>query len=335
LDVATTPDVGPVLVVEDLSVRFPTVYGGVPVLDGIGLTVAKGEALGIVGESGSGKSLLGLAAVGLLPDTAVASGAVRVAGYDMLNLSHAQESLVRGGIVSHIYQDALSALNPNRRIGAHFHDVWRSGTRSDERWREAALEMLDRVALRMPDRILSLYPDQLSGGMRQRVLIALALLRRPSLLIADEPTTALDRSTADEVLTLLNELRQTLGMALILISHDFANVRHACDRVAVVYAGQLCELGRLQAVLAEPIHRYTHALLESVRSLHRGQYPLASIPGVVPTPHGFGSGCRFHGRCPAGTEECLRGRTQVCAPASTGWCVHPAHEPLRAASSAP
>jgi peptide/nickel transport system permease protein len=309
------------------------VYGSVGVLEGISLTVSKGEALGIVGESGSGKSLLGLAAVGLLPETAAATGSVRVAGYNMLTLSHAQTSIVRGGVVSHIYQDALSALNPNRRIGSHFHDVWRSGAHADEGWRKAALEMLDRVALRMPDRILSLYPDQLSGGMRQRVLIALALLRRPSLLIADEPTTALDRSTAEEVLTLLSELRQTLGMALILISHDFANVRHACDRVAVVYAGQLCELGDLKSVLAAPIHRYTYALLESVRSLHRGQYPLASIPGVVPTPHEFGSGCRFHSRCPAGTDECTKGRTRVSAPMHTAWCVHPVHEPVSVASS--
>jgi len=322
------------LSVENLSVRFPDSYGPVAVLDNLNLTVSPGEALGVVGESGSGKSLLGLAAVGLLPREAAASGTVRVAGYDMLHLPPAQAPLVRGGIVSHIYQDALSALNPNRRIGSHFRDVWRSaGLEPREGWKAAALEMLDRVALRMPDRILGLYADQLSGGMRQRVLIALALFRGPKLLIADEPTTALDRSTAGEVLTLLNDLRHTLGMAMILISHDFGNVRVACDRVAVIYAGQLCEYGGIQTLLDVPVHRYTNALLESVRSLQQGQYPLASIAGVVPTPRDFGDGCRFLNRCPAGTEECARGRDEVSAGSHAAWCMHPVNHPLGLASS--
>lgn len=325
----------PALRIENLSIRFPSVYGSVAVLDAINVTVSPGEALGVVGESGSGKSLLGLAAVGLLPDTAVASGAVYTAGHDMLNLPAREASFVRGGVVSHIYQDALSALNPNRRIGSHFRDVWLSaGAEPRDGWRKAALEMLDRVALRMPDRILGLYADQLSGGMRQRVLIALALLRRPTVLIADEPTTALDRSTAGEVLTLLNDLRHTLGMALILISHDFSNVRVACDRVAVIYAGQLCELGTLQDLLRTPIHRYTHALLESVRSLQRNRYPLASIAGVVPTPQEFGEGCRFLTRCPAGTDECERGRREVSSGRQVAWCTHPANDPLDPAVSA-
>jgi oligopeptide/dipeptide ABC transporter ATP-binding protein len=325
----------PALRVENLSIRFPSVYGSVAVLDALNVTVSPGEALGVVGESGSGKSLLGLAAVGLLPDTAVTSGAVYAAGYDMLNLPARDSSFVRGGVVSHIYQDALSALNPNRRIGSHFRDVWLSaGAEPRDGWRSAALEMLDRVALRMPDRILGLYSDQLSGGMRQRVLIALALFRRPTLLIADEPTTALDRSTAGEVLALLNDLRHTLGMALILISHDFSNVRLACDRVAVIYAGQLCESGTLHDLLRAPIHRYTHALLESVRSLQQNRYPLASIAGVVPTPQEFGEGCRFLTRCPAGTDECARGRLEVSSGPHIAWCTHPLNAPLDLASPA-
>ena len=323
-----------VLSVENLSVQFPDSYGQVAVLDNLNLTVSPGESLGVVGESGSGKSLLGLAAVGLLPREAATSGTVRVAGYDMLHLSAAQAPVVRGGIVSHIYQDALSALNPNRRIGSHFRDVWRSaGLKPGDGWKAAALETLDRVALRMPDRILGLYADQLSGGMRQRVLIALALFRGPKLLIADEPTTALDRSTAGEVLTLLNDLRHTLGMAMILISHDFGNVRVACDRVAVIYAGQLCEYGGIQTLLDLPVHRYTNLLLESVRSLQQGQYPLASIGGVVPTPREFGDGCRFLNRCPAGTEECAQGRDEVSAGSHAAWCTHPVNRPLGLVSS--
>jgi len=175
----------------------------------------------------------------------------------------------------------------------------------------------------------------LSGGMRQRVLIALALFRGPQLLIADEPTTALDRSTAAEVLTLLNDLRHTLGMAMILISHDFGNVRVACDRVAVVYAGQLCEYGEIQTLLDAPVHRYTNALLESVRSLQQGQYPLASIAGVVPTPREFGEGCRFLNRCSAGTDECARGRDEVSTGSHVAWCVHPVNHALGVVSSAP
>jgi peptide/nickel transport system permease protein len=317
----------PVLSVDELFVRFPSAYGPVSVIDGLSLVVSPGEALGVVGESGSGKSLLGLAAVGLLPPGATATGSVRVAGHDMLNLPATKASMVRGGIVSHIYQDALSALNPNRRIGSHFRDLWRSaGLEPRDGWRSAATDMLDRVALRMPDRVLRMYADELSGGMRQRVLIALALFRRPQLLIADEPTTALDRATAEEVLDLLNDLRRTLGMAMILISHDFGIVRHVCDRIAVIYAGQLCEYGTVQALLNAPVHRYTNALLESVRSLRRGQYPLASIPGVVPTPLEFGDGCRFLNRCPAGTDECARGRPLLSSNAHSAWCVHPVNE---------
>jgi peptide/nickel transport system ATP-binding protein/peptide/nickel transport system permease protein len=321
--------------IERLSIRFPSVYGSVAVLDDINMTVDFGESVGVVGESGSGKSLLGLAAVGLLPTTANTSGAVYAAGYDMLNLPPRQASLVRGGVVSHIYQDALSALNPNRRIGSHFRDIWLSASAQPrDGWKKAALEMLDRVALRMPDRILQLYPDQLSGGMRQRVLIALALFRRPTLLIADEPTTALDRSTAGEVLSLLNDLRQTLGMAMILISHDFSTVRVACDRVAVIYAGQLCEVGTLGELLTQPIHQYTHSLLESVRSLQRSQYPLASIAGVVPTPQEFGEGCRFLGRCAAGTDACADDRDEVCSGEHRAWCTHPVNHPVNAVTQA-
>jgi peptide/nickel transport system permease protein len=317
--------------IESLSVRFPSVYGSVAVLDDINMTVDSGESVGVVGESGSGKSLLGLAAVGLLPTTANTSGAVYAAGYDMLNLPPRQASLVRGGVVSHIYQDALSALNPNRRIGSHFRDIWLSASAEPrDGWKKAALEMLDRVALRMPDRILQLYPDQLSGGMRQRVLIALALFRRPTLLIADEPTTALDRSTAGEVLSLLNDLRQTLGMAMILISHDFSTMRVACDRVAVIYAGQLCEVGTLRELLTQPFHQYTHSLIESVRSLQRSQYPLASIAGVVPTPQEFGEGCRFLGRCAAGTDACAGDRHEVCSGEHRAWCTHPVNHPVNA-----
>lgn len=297
-------------------------------IEDVSLAMSEGEAIGLVGESGSGKSLLGLAAIGLLPAGATVTGSVRVAGHDMLRLPPAGASSVRGRIVSHIYQDALSALNPNRRIGAHFRDLWRSANlRPRDGWRPQALETLDRVALRDPDRILTMYSDQLSGGMRQRVLIALALFRRPRLLIADEPTTALDRATSEEVLELLADLQRSLGMGLLLISHDLGNVRRACDRIAVVYAGQLCEVGAARELVRSPLHRYTNGLLQSVRSLRQATYPLASIPGVVPTPTDFAPGCRFQNRCPACTIDCRLDRPLVIRGDQRAWCVNPVEAP--------
>jgi oligopeptide/dipeptide ABC transporter ATP-binding protein len=317
-----------VLEIEELSVRLPVHYGVVPVLERVELTVEAGETLGIVGESGSGKSLLGLAVLGLLPPTAVATGRVLVAGTEMVGAGERVRAGARGRLVSHVYQDALSALNPNRRIGAHFADVWRSAGGQEGGWRARALGWCERVALGDADRVLASYPHQLSGGMRQRVLIALALFRSPQLLVADEPTTALDRATALDVLRLLRSLQLELGMAMVLISHDFGIVRNFCDRVAVLYAGQVCELGETASVVAEPRHRYTAALLESVESLRRGAYPLASVAGVVPVPNAYPDGCRFRDRCVAATSVCAGTRPSVESAGRRAWCFHPVGAPV-------
>jgi oligopeptide/dipeptide ABC transporter ATP-binding protein len=313
----------PLLSVERLSVRFPRAYGAVPVLEDLDLRVERGEAVGLVGESGSGKSLLAQTIIGMLPPGAVSTGAVKVNGQDMLKLSQRTAAAVRGTVVSYIDQNAMSALNPNRRVGAHFRDLWDAGGGPRDDWRTEALRVLERVSLPSPERLLGQFQDELSGGMRQRVLIALAVFRRPRLLIADEPTTALDRLTAAEVLDLLRELQQDLGMALIVISHDLATVSRIADRIAVLYAGQLCESGPTHEVVARPLHRYTAALLGSLTSLHEGAYPLLSIPGVVPDPAGFPSGCRFRTRCAWAESDCERGAPLVQRRDHRAWCVNP------------
>jgi oligopeptide/dipeptide ABC transporter ATP-binding protein len=307
-----------------LTVRIPAHYGDVAILDNVTLTVSRGETLGVVGESGSGKSLLGYAFLGMLPVTAVVSGSLNLLGQELIGAPETLLRSIRGRRVALVYQDALSALNPNRRIDRQFFDVWHShdlGPRN--RWRDAALEACRRVALRDPERILVSYPHELSGGMRQRVLISLALFAKPQVLVADEPTTALDRATAEQILELLRELQVELGMSLILISHDIGLVRAVCDRIAVLYAGQLCELGSAEEVIRRPYHRYTEALVRSAVSLRRATYPLDTIPGAVPHPESFPPGCRFNGRCGAGTSICEGRRPRVGEDRQEAWCFHP------------
>jgi peptide/nickel transport system permease protein len=314
----------PLLEVSGLSVSFPDAYGPVDVLEDVELALAPGETLGVVGESGSGKSLLGSMILGLVPSRAVVRGNVSVDGHSMLSLSADAERRVRGRVVSLVPQDALSALNPNRKVGGHFRDLWRAaGLQPRDGWRAPAAEMLERVALRAPDEILRRYPAELSGGMRQRVLIGLALFREPKLLIADEPTTALDRVTADEVLELLARLRSEMDMAMIFVSHDLGTVKRVCDRVAVMYAGQVCEVGEQSVVLSAPAHRYTEALIASARSLRRAEYPVATIRGVVPSPVDFASGCRFRDRCGWASDACADRVGGRSVHGHLGWCVHP------------
>lgn len=310
--------------VDDLTVRFPERYGEVAVLDGISLTLERGETLGVVGESGSGKTLLGLAILGLLPPAAVSEGRVTVEGTEMIGATPRQLSQVRGGVVTAVFQDALVALSPTRTLGNHFRDVWISAGLPARDWRTRAEETLELAALREPDRVLASYPHQLSGGMRQRAMIALALMRKPSVLIADEPTTALDRVVELEVLETLTRLQKNLGLTMMLISHDLSVVEKMAARIAVLYGGQLCELGPTSAVVTEPLHRYSEGLLAAVASLDKRRRPLAAIQGVVPSPSQFETGCRFYGRCPYGSEDCRNERPHVRVDDRSAWCHHPA-----------
>ncbi|THA34237.1 dipeptide/oligopeptide/nickel ABC transporter permease/ATP-binding protein [Streptomyces sp. A1277] len=301
---ATEPTITPVredaaelLVVRDLAIRFPDRYGEIPVVDRLNFTVHEGETLGLVGESGCGKSITSLAVMGLLARNAEVSGEIMYRGRDLLKLPPKERRALMGPEIAMVYQDALSSLNPSVLVGTQLKQLTsRGGTKTPA-------ELLELVGL-SPERTLRSYPHELSGGQRQRVLIAMALSRSPRLLIADEPTTALDVTVQAQVVELLIRLRDELGFAMVLVSHDLALVGDLSHRVAVMYAGRLAEVGDTRAVLTDPAHHYSRGLLGSVVSLEAGAERLHQIRGVVPAPQGFGAGCRFAGRCGAATDLC-------------------------------
>ncbi|MFJ3327483.1 dipeptide/oligopeptide/nickel ABC transporter permease/ATP-binding protein [Streptomyces griseus] len=309
---ATEPTITPVradadelLVVRDLAIRFPDRYGDIPVVDRLNVTVHEGETLGLVGESGCGKSITSLAVMGLLARNAEVSGEILYRGRDLLKLPPKERRALMGPEIAMVYQDALSSLNPSVLVGTQLKQLTsRGGTKTPA-------ELLELVGL-SPERTLRSYPHELSGGQRQRVLIAMALSRSPRLLIADEPTTALDVTVQAQVVELLIKLRDELGFAMVLVSHDLALVGDLAHRVAVMYAGRLAEVGDTRSVLTGPAHHYSRGLLGSVVSLEAGADRLHQIRGVVPAPQGFGDGCRFAGRCGAATGLC-----RTTAPALT------------------
>ncbi|MEV8225815.1 dipeptide/oligopeptide/nickel ABC transporter permease/ATP-binding protein [Streptomyces sp. NPDC079167] len=290
-------DAGDLLVVRDLAIRFPDRYGEIPVVDKLNFTVHEGETLGLVGESGCGKSITSLAVMGLLARNAEVSGEILYRGRDLLKLPPKERRALMGPEIAMVYQDALSSLNPSVLVGTQLKQLTsRGGTKTPA-------ELLELVGL-SPERTLRSYPHELSGGQRQRVLIAMALSRSPRLLIADEPTTALDVTVQAQVVELLIQLRDELGFAMVLVSHDLALVGDLSHRVAVMYAGRLAEVGDTRSVLTDPAHHYSRGLLGSVVSLEAGANRLHQIRGVVPAPQGFGVGCRFAGRCGAATDLC-------------------------------
>jgi peptide/nickel transport system permease protein len=312
----------PLLAVEGLSVGFPEVYGDVSVLDQVSFSVALGETVGLVGESGCGKSLLGLSIMGLEPRGARVEGAVRLGGRDLRGLSGREHRAVLGSDVAMIYQDALTSLNPGLTIKAQMALVLR------ERTERPLPELLEMVALADSARVLSAYPHQLSGGQRQRVLIAMALAGRPSLVVADEPTTALDVTVQAQVMELIASLRQEIGFALLFVSHDLGLVSRIADRVLVMYAGNVIEDAPVRDVVAAPRHPYTAGLLAASLSLEEGRERLAQIPGVVPSPGEFPTACRYRTRCPRATEVCGEVAPPLVDPAGGVHrvaCHHPLH----------
>ncbi|WP_208878794.1 dipeptide/oligopeptide/nickel ABC transporter permease/ATP-binding protein [Streptomyces armeniacus] len=292
------PDAEPVLSIRDLRVSFPGSHGDVDVVAGVRLDVRPGEIVGLVGESGSGKSLTGLAVTGLLPPGAAVSGSVTFRGREILPLSPAERRPLLGHEIAMVYQDALSSLNPAMTVRQQLRQICRrGGTHTPE-------ELLELVDL-SPAAVLGARPHQLSGGQRQRVLIAMGLARDPSLLIADEPTTALDETVQAQVLETLERLRAERDLAILLVSHDLALVSALAHRVVVMYAGQVAETGPTRGLLADPVHPYTNGLLASVVSLERREEELAQISGTVPSPALFVPGCRFAPRCMNATERCV------------------------------
>ncbi|RRN01074.1 dipeptide/oligopeptide/nickel ABC transporter permease/ATP-binding protein [Bibersteinia trehalosi] len=286
------PHAKPILQVKNLSIRFPNRYGDIPLVDNISFTVHEGETMGLVGESGCGKSISAFSIMGLLPKTAQITGEILFtdrAGnqYDLLKTDKLNE--LRGHEIAMIYQDALSALNPSMRIKDQMAQLISRGGK------QSAETLLQWVKLD-PEKTLNRYPHELSGGQRQRVLIAMALAREPKLLIADEPTTALDVTVQAEVIKLLNELREKLGFAMVFVSHDLALVAQIAHHITVMYAGQVVEAAPTTPLLANPMHEYTRGLLGSVLSTECRAERLYQIPGSVPSPFDFAKGDRFASR---------------------------------------
>ncbi|WP_328555651.1 dipeptide/oligopeptide/nickel ABC transporter permease/ATP-binding protein [Streptomyces sp. NBC_00358] len=308
----------PVLAVERLAIGFENRHNGVDIVDGISFEVYPGEVLGLVGESGCGKSLTALTVMGLEPKGARVRGHVRFGQRQLVGEPMRVRRPLLGHEMAMVYQDALSSLNPAMTVRAQLKQVIRRGGR------RTAAELLALVGLD-PERTLRSYPHELSGGQRQRVLIAMALSREPGLIVADEPTTALDVTVQAQVMELLLRLRAELDFALILVSHDLALVSAVTDRVVVMYGGQIVETGVTADLVEFPAHHYTRGLLGSVLSLESGAERMTQIKGVVPSPADFPAGCRFADRCPMASEVCRTTAPDLAGtPTHTAACHHPA-----------
>jgi peptide/nickel transport system ATP-binding protein len=299
----------PLLSVRDLAVTFATDRGVARAVDGVSFDIYPGETLAVVGESGSGKTVTALSLLRLLDEAATVSPASRIdyAGKNLLTLDDESLRRVRGVEIAMVFQDPMTSLNPMLRIGTQVTETLRAHGNIDRAAaRRRAVELLELVGLPEPARNLDDYPHQLSGGMRQRVLIAIALSCGPKLLIADEPTTALDVTIQAQILELLADLKARLGMALLLISHDMGVVAGMADRVAVMYGGQIVELANTATLFKAPVHPYTAGLLAAIPRLGGGtaKARLDAIPGAVPPATAWPSGCRFHPRCRHAWEKC-------------------------------
>jgi peptide/nickel transport system ATP-binding protein/oligopeptide transport system ATP-binding protein len=317
----------PLLRVTDLRVEFPLAHGVLRAVDGASFELQAGEALGVVGESGSGKTMALRALVGLLPRTArIAGGSVEFEGVDVLRIDEDARRALRGRSIAMIFQEPMTALNPVMRVGEQIGEgpLVRLGY-SRRRARERALELMRMVGIPDPEERADHYAHELSGGMRQRVMIAIALSMEPKLILCDEPTTALDVTIQDQILKLLASLRERLGVSIVFVSHDLAVIAQTCRSVAVMYAGQVIETGPVETVFREPRHPYTLSLLRSVPDVDDVRELLSTIPGSPPDLADLPSGCRFHPRCPFVQGDCVEG-TFPLRPLGDGRataCIHP------------
>jgi oligopeptide/dipeptide ABC transporter ATP-binding protein len=349
------------LELQNLTVEFPSARGPIAAVREISLALAPGETLALVGESGSGKSVTALAIMGLLPPQARLSGAVLFEGRNLAAARPADLQSLRGRRMAMIFQEPMTALNPVMRIGdqiaeavlAHAGGPYMPsfGICGDDpalaagsaalpgaapapltraQARERAIEALREVAIPSPERRWRDYPHQLSGGQRQRVMIAMAIVNRPALLIADEPTTALDVTVQAQILALLAELRQRLGLAMLFVSHDLAVVRRVSHRVAVMYAGRIVETGAVADLFAHPAHPYTRGLLASIPTLKTNRnLPLSAIEGAVPSPASLSAGCSFAPRCPLAIPACRAAMPALIevAPGHQARCIRATEKP--------
>ncbi len=294
------------LSIKDLSVSFPTVRGRVRVVDGVSYDIAPGEILGLVGESGSGKSITALTIMRLLPATAkIENGSMRLGESELTTLPEDKLLDMRGRAMAMIFQEPMTSLNPLFRAGFQIGETLEAhlGIGRGEA-RKRAIELMRAVGIPSPETRVDDYPHQLSGGMRQRVMIAMAIACQPQLLIADEPTTALDVTIQAQILRLIRRLRDNTGMGVLLITHDLGVIAGMADRVVVMYAGQVMEEARVRDLFAQPRHPYTRLLLKSIPRVGQKLQRLHQIRGTAPPPSAFPSGCRFHPRCPDAIDRC-------------------------------
>ncbi|MGJ5152055.1 MULTISPECIES: ABC transporter ATP-binding protein [unclassified Bradyrhizobium] len=312
----------PVLSVRNLQVEFATRRGTLRAIDGVSYDIAKGEVLGVVGESGAGKSVTGLAVIGLIdPPGRISGGEIQLSGLRIDNLPPEEMRKVRGKRIGMIFQDPLTSLNPLYRVGDQIIETIRTHTNlTEQQARKRAIDLLAEVGISAPEKRIDGYPHEFSGGMRQRVVIALALCAEPELIIADEPTTALDVSVQAQIISLIKRLGRDHGTAVMLVTHDMGVIAETCDRVAVMYAGRVAEIGPVQEVINNPLHPYAKGLMGAIPTLAGEEKRLVQIPGSMPRLSAIPPGCSFNPRCSFAFDRCrvdrpepLRQGTQAVA----------------------
>jgi peptide/nickel transport system ATP-binding protein len=305
----------PLLEVKNLRVEFPTRRGTLLALDDISFDIAPGEVLGVVGESGAGKSLTGAAIIGLLePPGRIAGGQVLLGGQRIDNLPYEQMRAIRGRKIGAIFQDPLTSLNPLYTVGRQIIETIQTHLPvGAEEARQRAIKLLQETGIPAAEQRIDQYPHQFSGGMRQRVVIALALAAEPQLIVADEPTTALDVSIQAQIIALLKRLCKEHGAAVMLVTHDMGVIAETCDRVAVLYAGRVAEIGPVAEVIHRPKHPYTAGLMGSIPSMDDDRERLLQIDGSMPRLNAIPTGCAFNPRCPQATDRCRSERPELRA----------------------
>lgn len=309
----------PLLEVKNLRVEFPSRHGTLLALDDVSFSIQPGEVLGVVGESGAGKSLTGAAIIGLLdPPGRVAGGEIRFEGRRIDNLPYEEMRKLRGRHIGAIFQDPLTSLNPLYTVGRQLTETIRTHLpMSAAQARERAIDLLQETGISAAAQRIDQYPHQFSGGMRQRVVIALALAANPKLIVADEPTTALDVSVQAQIIQLLKRLCKEHGAAVMLITHDMGVIAETCDRVAVMYAGRLAEIGPVQDVIHSPAHPYTHGLMGAIPAMNEDRERLLQIDGAMPRLNAIPPGCAFNPRCPRVMDRCHVERPELLAAGPT------------------
>jgi peptide/nickel transport system ATP-binding protein len=330
---------GPLLAVERLRVEFPTRRGTLVAVHDLSFDIAPGEVLGVVGESGAGKSITGAAIIGLIdPPGRIAAGEIRLAGRRIDNLPYAEMRRVRGREIGAIFQDPLTSLNPLYTVGRQLTETIRTHLdMNDAAARDRAIGLLEEVGIPAAARRIDHYPHQFSGGMRQRVVIALALAAKPRLIVADEPTTALDVSIQSQIIELLKRLCREHGTAVMLVTHDMGVIAETADRVAVMYAGRIVEIGPVADVIHRPQHPYTVGLMGSIPSIVDEREHLTQIDGSMPRLTALPTGCAFHPRCPRALAHCREVRPELVVAGPTRaacWLLEtPAHAQTLAEAS--